>query len=398
MHGRILLAGLLLCATVAAQPAPVTLYAHLVDVQDFPLNTQLPDAAYGVDAGYGIMGTQLTCAHGTTGSLTGGLTSQAYATYYGYITPDTMDYDRVAPDGEPIRPFLRTLYDDVRLNASRPMDLVWYLSMSAAPENLPAPMPAANIVLRATLRAGSEISPQQSAYNAGPLVARAETSPVTLAGDQVQPASPHVRALGLVEGRWIYEFRVPFMVEASVIPREGANLRIDLYMDNPLCDPDTGTFQTTVFQHSSAAYRPRMEFAIDNPVSVVSTGAQWVSNDLLLTFEASSTWGMGDLNRDAIELDVVGPGPSDFQAHVMRYDHDEGHRAPRALTWIWVNATREARAGHYEVTLTAPNLQGTATLSASTSFDVAPPRQSPMLPALVWSVGLVGLAALLRRR
>lgn len=411
MHWRLAaLTALLACAAVAtAQPTPVTLYAHLINVQDFPLNTQVPAATYQEDAGFGMGAMQLTCLHSAFAGATGGTTSQEFYTYYGYTTPSLVEYGIHAADGSPRTHPTRGVAADVRVNTSVPMELLWYLSMStqANPgamlpdDRQPVPLPIPNVVIRATLRGGDGISINNAAYNAGPLLARGSTEPVTLIADQVVASSPsgQVKALGLVDNRWVYEFRVPLQVDVPVLSKsDGANLRVDTYLDNPQCDPDAGSIQTLVLQHSSANHRPRLEFAVDNPFAIVSTGAQWVNQDLVLTFEASSVWGAYDLDETALRLDVRGPDPGKFQRVELPTYHHHPHSDPiPQLVWKWANATREAPSGHYDVTLNVPNRQGTAVMAATVSFDKEPASGAPGASGLLLALALVG-AAVLRRR
>lgn len=398
---------LALPSSAAAQPTPVTLYAHLINVQDFPLNAQMPDVDYVEDAGFGMATTQLTCLDGAAGLLAQGITSQVFYTWYGYITPTPVEYQQPVADGSPRTHPDRGVVSDVLLNATVPMELTWYLSMLAEMNpggiqdvDQPAPLPIPNVVVRATLREGDLVSVDDLNYNNGRMLARGATQPVTLVADQViaSPPSSQVRALGLVDNRWVYEFRVPLAVDVHHITKaEGANLRVDTYLDNEHCNADTGTIQTPVFQHSSAGARPRLTFAIDNPFVVVASNATWVKDDLALTLEASSVWGLYDLDEAHLDLQVAGPGPTNFERLFVPNDHHHPHGDPvPQLVWIWPNATRAA-AGHYEVTVTVPNLQGTAVLEITTAFDVAPARQSPSIPALVLVAGLLGLTRILRR-
>lgn len=409
MGGRlVVLIALLSCAPMAtAGPTPVTLYAHLINVQDFPLNTQLPDAAYEENVSFGAGATQLTCLHETVGDVLGGVTSQSFYTYYGYVAPAVVEYAWAARGETPRTHPVRGVTADVHLNESQPMSLVWYLSMSTAAnvndllsqENHPTPLPIPNVVIRATLRSGDAVSIDDRAYNDGLLLARGATDPVTLVADQVNPASSQVKALGLVDGRWLYEFTLPLGIEVpSIRKTDGANLRVDVYMDNPQCDPDDGSIQTTVFMHSSDGRRPRLEFAIDNPFEVTSTSAQWVKDDLVLTFEASSVWGLYDLNEETLELKVSGPSPGNFERLVLPTYHHHPHSDPTPqLIWVWKNAT-QAPVGHYDVSLTGANLQQTATLEAHASFDKASGRQAVGSPAGFAVLALVAVALLKPRR
>src|SRR5688500_14912669 len=77
-------------------PSPVTLYMHLIDIQDFPINTQRPAEGYTSSNGVGLLTSTTSCLP-DAGAYD---TSQAWHTAYGYSSPSYVEYD-IQQGGKP---------------------------------------------------------------------------------------------------------------------------------------------------------------------------------------------------------------------------------------------------------------------------------------------------------
>ena len=90
----------------------------------------------------------------------------------------------------------------------------------------------------------------------------------------------HTKALSkLGDGRWLDEFAIPMTIDAPVIPRDsGYNLRVDVRMDNPACTRgvDEAVMPNVVRIHSDPDHRPRMEFAVTNPIRIEALHPQFL--------------------------------------------------------------------------------------------------------------------------
>lgn len=391
-------------AAEGATPTATTLYMHLLGVEDFPINTQEPAATWGQDTLYGATTSTATCASQLAGN-TGGFGNE-YHTFYGYSHPQTVHYDDVDPlrvRAEPVR----GLAADVELVSGSQANLVWYVSSDAGLNTVLSQPPLAlpNVVLRATLRTGNAISVDDVAYNAGQVVLDGQSTPATLAGPLAyglngQP-SPFVKALGQVGDRWLYEFTLPLDVHAHLLPQAaGFNLRVDLYVDNPLCADPGGqgyAMPNLVAMHTSPDYRPRLEVTTGNPLWSIAR-AELQGPHLLLLASVGSAWGAYDVDAAAAQLDVTGPGPHGF----IPLDVDDSGLAggivqsARVLAWLWPNAMEDVH-GRYDVRITVPNQQGTATTTATTEIALAPDGEAPGPAPGIVAAGLLALAVLVRR-
>jgi hypothetical protein len=148
--------------------------------------------------------------------------------------------------------------------------------------------------------------------------------------------------------------------------------------------------------------RPRLDFATIDPLFVAYAAPQAVGNDLVLHFGLNSAWGPYDLDLEALDLTVTGPGPSAFerQALVQRF-HEHGHsyaKDPVQLTYVWPEGNRTSTPGHYEAVLKVPNRQHMQTLEAHVAFDVGARHDAPAPAVPVLVLGVAAVAMLVRRR
>lgn len=392
-----LLLGFLLLAPVAGaqgigvvSPAstPTTLYFHLLGPGDLPLNTQAPPMNHEADFTWGFAPTA-PCLPETPVVYAG----QTFATWYGYASLSRVDYDaegsiRVHPE--------RGVAYDVELDAAENFTVFWYLLVETPTAAGPVPLPAPNLQVLATMRAGDALGIDDDAYNSGALLAHGQTVPASILGDQVIGGGGQVRPVRQVGPAWVYEFAVPMRFDDGRIPRAaGFNMRIDVRIDNAGCEGAAPPLTL----HSSAPARPRLEFNVLNPLRIEYLHPQFVEDDLVLHAALNSAWGNYDVPRANLTLAVRGPAGDEFvlqpqpqQVHVHGHPYQAASYAP---TWVWSNAT-QASHGLYELQVTATNLQGTASITATAAFEFAPPNDAPFPPPIFLLLAL--LAALLARR
>ncbi|MEA3136059.1 MAG: hypothetical protein QOC71_340, partial [Thermoplasmata archaeon] len=376
-------------------PSPVTLYMHLIDIQDFPINTQKPADGYTVSNAVGLLTSTTSCLP-DAGAYD---TSQAWHTAYGYSSPSYVEYD-IQQNGKPRVHPERGISYDAKLDPGTPFTLYWYMttqSVAASPSGVPdpssVPIVLANVVVTATIRAGDGISVNDHLYNTGPMLVHGETIPATLAANQTLPGVPglaepkNTRALGqLPDGKWLYEFAVPMTMDATVIPRDTAyNLRIDVRMDNPACTNgvDAALMPNLVRFHSDAAHRPRMDFAITNPIQIEALHPQFVGDDLVVHASMNAAWGNYDIaevnsytpNVTAEDM-VVGIDGATEAAGLYRYSivqptnpHYQ-HQNAVTVVYVWPYKADRATEGVYTVSLLVRNDQGTATATADATFEL----------------------------
>src|SRR5688572_23622430 len=127
MRAWVVLAGLLLVPGAVAQSSvPTSLFIHIIDVQDTPINTQVPPPDYVADVGWGLGASTIRCLHPTTGDVTAGSTSQAFHTWRGYGHPQLVEYGFRSADGTPRLHPSRGVGGNVSVDPTAPMALHWF--------------------------------------------------------------------------------------------------------------------------------------------------------------------------------------------------------------------------------------------------------------------------------
>jgi hypothetical protein len=377
-------------------PTPVTLYMHLIDLNDFPINTQLPDDRWTASNAWGLATSTTTCLpDGTPGADA----SHEFHTFYGYSTPGYVEYAFESNDLPRVHPERGISYD-AHLDPATPFTLYWYmttqtvhLDSAGLPNPSEAPAPVPNVEVSATIRAGDSISIDDRGYNQGEVLVQGRTEPATLFASQALPAAgatappAGVRALGQQpDGSWLYEFAVPMSIEKPVFSRAfGYNLRVDVAMDNPACTqgPDAALMPNLVRIASLPGHRPRMEFAVRNPVAINALHPQFVGDDLVVHAAVNAVWGNYDVAEPSVytpdvvedDIKVTIKGPSQA-ASLVRVDlvsdthpHHK-HQNDVTLVYAWPYKLDRAAPGVYRVHLEVSNDQHTAKAVADTQFEV----------------------------
>lgn len=379
--------------------APTTLYLHLNGIQDFTINAQAPAADHTANAGVGAGTHSLACFGADSGQ---GLVSGQFHTYRGYFQPELVEYN--PPDGlGPRFGASRGVAHDVTFAAGSPLTLHWFLETSLTPDDMDAsasvaPAVVPNVVVAATLRTGDNISIEDAAFDAGAIIAQGASPPTLLQPTAANHATDD-------RGRHVYEFTIELSPTLPGIPMaEGANLRVDVYVENPFCpDPSQAYFMPNMVRpHSSPDLRPRIEATLQDPLrsdlTYLTTATSFIVNA-----RGGSVLGPYDVANAAIA--VTGPdgqpvdGPSDsLEASVYTpCGHDCGHVTEHILVWAWPASLGPAPPGDYQVLFTYTNLQGSATGSETVTIRIASDAKAPGLPVGLLLLGIVALGLATRR-
>jgi hypothetical protein len=371
---------------------PTTLYMHLIDFQDFPINTQAPDDRFVDSTAIGLATHSLNCLPNPNDVAgQGGAPFVDNHKYYGYSSPSYVEYN-FEQDGKPRTHPERGISYDAVLDQNAPFFLYWYMATMpyGAPSVPPAttdavPVVIPNVVVKATIRAGDAISVDDAAYDTGPELASGRTVPATLAHNTVAPnsegvTSPDVTPAGTTAaGAPIFEFKVPMTISSPVIPRAtGYNLRIDMFMEDPSgnCDEESKFMSNSVKVHTDPTHRPRMELAVMNPIRLEYLHPQFVGDDLVIHTSMNAAWGNYDVNEqdsDGITISVTGPSAATslVKAAIVQRTHEHYHHQEAVdITYVWPYKTDRAQDGLYTVTVGFMNDQRTATASGVAQFEI----------------------------
>ncbi len=390
MHKHVWVILLLFLAPAAARPdglynptesTPTTMYIHLNDFQDAPINTQLPDDRYSQAKDLGLTQHSQGCVPNPTGTLLTG----DHHTSYAFSSPGYVNYD-VDDGGKPTYHNERGISFDVEMDGAVDPVFTWFLesqytagSFDPDPNMIPAIAPA--VTVRATIREGDEVSVGSAAYNTGEAIAQGQSDPAYLLADAT-PENPHVEYIPHA-GKHLYKFSFPLEYEKTTINREESfNVRIDVFMDNPVCnDVYTGQYLMPDFvrTHTSPMYRPQFTWNLFNPLVITMLHPQFIGDEMVIHAHVNSPWGNYDVAGD--QGDSHGPprlvidGPSrpvnlGLLAHVIDHVGHHGHTEPVALAWSWTSVQENPAPGIYTVTMEATNDQGTAIAEAVASFEL----------------------------
>lgn len=382
---------------------PTTLYFHLINVQDMPINTQIPNDKF-VDLGtWGTFSHTLSCVNDLTGNdpnLRGAL-GPIWHTMYGYSSPSYVEYD-FQQNGQPRTHPERGISYDAQLDTNTPFTLHWYMATQYGvsgvdPLNMvPAPVP--NVVVAASMKTGDAISIDDKGYDGGQPIVTGKTKPALLVPSPVPGAGGAYTMDGVptahdqvtmtqVDGKYVWHFAVPMNFDANIIPRStGFNVRIDVYIENPACSDVTG--KNYIMPNVLAGYtdktdRPRMEFAVNNPIRLEYLHPQFVGDDLVVHTSMNSVWGnydVGEVNgmtpqvtEEFISVRIDGPSPAtslDKAAVVQRTHEHYHHQEAVDITYVWPYKTDRAQNGEYTVLVEFMNDAGNAKAVGTAKFEV----------------------------
>ena len=341
-------------------PTDATLWVHLDGPFDAPMNTQQPhdDSSYSNDIG--LVQHSQSCVDNPFSTLL----AEPHHTRYAYVNPSAVDYSE-----ERIRYHQgRGLGYDLALADHTPV-VHWSLQAQwlTAEQSPSDPAPATpNVVLRASLREGDQVSVGSTAYNEGTLIASGQSEPANL-HPQLLGDHPHVRH-AVVDGAHVFDFTVPLQLEEPMVrAEEGLNLRIDVYIDNPACSgADTYIMPDTVREHSSPEHRPRVDLQVLNPIRIESLFPQVIGDDVVVNAQIASVWGSYDL-ADNPAANGMTPSGMTEPLDLTRIPSDEYNcchgwsgREAVSATWVWAEAATLPEDGVYAIDVAVPNRAGTA--------------------------------------
>ena len=411
---------LLLASAVPAQAQDVgiknpetsthtVLYFHVINVQDMPINTQVPNDEFTETGEWSPTAFTLKCLDDTTGAVTAGSTSQIFHTSRGYSSPSYVEYDYRSADGTPRTHPERGISYDAMFDQGAPFFIKWYVitynggSSGENQDQDQAPTPVPGVVVKASMKSGDAISVDDRSYNQGEELAAGQTEPAILlpggpeASQQYQSApgplgmdgQPHqeVKNVGVTAGGAnIYEFTVTMEPKVDRIQRAtGFNLRIDMYVDNEtLCSEQDGVdgkylMTSSIIPYTSATTRPRMELAVMNPIRLEYLHPQFVGDDLVVHTSMNSVWGNYDVDEKAepgaggITVTIEGPSAAtslDKAALVQRTHEHYHHQEAVDVTYVWPYKVDKAVNGLYTVFVSFENDQHTATASGTAQFEI----------------------------
>lgn len=365
---------------------------HVMGGQDMPMSPQAPGETYAADHAFGAATSSLSClpAVPTLGFI------DSYHTVYAYASPSTIHYGRSGdPDVHPARGMI----DTVPLDGTQPI-LHWYWSTQVVAGEGPVPLPVPNVVVQATLRAGSAISVGDVAYNSGEILAEGSSAPAFLAGS----ASTGVQH-SQVGDRHVYHFTVPLEVAPSAthIPAEGYNVRIDTYVLRDECPADGYFTPNLLSVHTSPGHRPRVELATVQPPRIGPMAVRLENDTWVFDIRANSPWGGLDVGDVVVEVEgpteaatlSVEPYVAPFHCHCDLFGgYGEQYTDLRA---VWDATADGATPGDYTFRVTVRNLQETAEATAEVPFTISSAKEAPGAPTFL-AFALVALAALAARR
>ncbi|HUR61424.1 MAG TPA: hypothetical protein VM286_03555 [Candidatus Thermoplasmatota archaeon] len=388
----------------ATAASDTTLYIH-VGGGDFPITTRPPPDTFSADEGVGAATHSLSCI--PAGTPVDGLTQHQYTTYYAFASMGPVRYE-----GPPTSSLGRGLAAPLALDPAHPLVLRWFMSTySGAATELQMgdpssePLPVPGVVLRATVRLGERLSPFDTAYNDGAVVAMGQTAPTTLAGASTAPtpgvaaaqATPgaEVRYAGKAGDFPVYGFTLPLPVEVADVPEtEGFNLRVDVFQQLPACpDPSDGYVMSNFVRvHTSPALRPRLEARQLHAIELSAQFEQFVEAQVLHV-STRSAWGRLDLDTRNATL-VADPAAAfrEIAAEPNPFEEPRDN-LPFSQVWVW-NGT--LRPGTYTATYEVSNQQHTAKARATVVFEVGA-KDAPGAGVGTLLAGLTGAAWVSRR-
>ncbi len=337
-----LLALLLVALVPVTSAAPVDLYLHVDGLQDMAMTTAAPPTEHAETVSAGALSPS-GCIRDPLEAQS--LTRQQHHTWYAFVQPSIVPYGPGGPDST----HDRGLATDLLLNDVSPT-MTWFM----AADNLPGDVDGAiavvpQVVIRATMRTGDDISVGNQAFNSGDVVAQGEIGPVDLYPGVDHPGVTQ----SMVDGVTVFGFSFPLALLATNISAEDAfNLRIDAFVQEPFCQ-EGKVMPDWLHVHTSAEHRPRLQLDVANPIALVGVHAAFTDGDLHLRVEPASPFGRLD--------NVIGfDSEAEFEV-LFRSNGYPCHGCIEINEWtVTIRDVAALPDGDYAVTITAWNLQQTA--------------------------------------
>lgn len=381
-------------------PVVVPLYAHIYDLlQAVPLNTQ-PMIDLDLARGFGAASVQ-----GVDGA--GALETPASLRFVS--SPGLVEYN-ITEDGFPRMHPERGISYDVLLDASQPVIGHFFLGvkaldapqvgMTTGPESGLAPA----LTVRMTMRVGDDIGGD---LDAGEIIAQGQKT-----------LGPEAWAVNGAPVEFVVDMGTPKLDRLPGI--EAFNVKVEWFnVEAP--DGSARLTQRDWVVHTGIEHPNRVDVSVLNPLALYSLRPTPLGDDRVSIHAVlNSPFGNYDIDMPNLTMTVEGPTtPLGIGAPLIvqrSFEHNH-HYEPVELTWVWDYRAEAAQPGEYKVTVSAQNLQKTASVTKSATFVVpeegravgyddagqlVAPQGESVEKETPWPValalGLVLLLALARRR
>lgn len=381
----------------AGGPVVVPLYAHVYDLlQPVPLNTQ-PMVDLDLARGFG------------SPSVTG-VGPQTPTSLRFYSSPGLVEYN-LTENGFPRYHPERGISFDVLLDTSKPIIGHFFLGVKATdvPQAGQTGGPEAGLApaltVRMTMRVGDNIGGD---LDAGEIIAQGQTT-----------LPPEAWAVNGEPAEFVVDMGAPRV--ARLPGDEAFNVKVEWFnAESP--DGAVRATQRDWVVHTGVRYPNRVDVTVLNPLALYALRPTPLGDDRMSIHAVlNSPFGNYDVDVANLTMRVDGPStPRGIGApHVVQRSFEHNHHyEPVEFTWVWNYRAEGAAAGEYTVTLSAQNLQQTATVTKIATFvvpargravgyddagalvapeGVEPAKDTPGAP-LALLVGALAMGALLRRR
>lgn len=383
-------------------PIVVPLYGHIYDLlQPVPINTQ-PMVDLDLARGFG------------TPSVDGAGPLASPHSLRFYSSPGLVEYNVTDENGLPRYHPERGLSYDIMLDTSKPFVGHWFMSAKAldVPQagqtDGPEAGTLAGLTVRMTMRLGDDIGAD---LDAGEVVAQGTSA--------LEDPSTWIVNGDAVE--FVVDMGTPTV--DRIRGNESFNILVE-WFNAEAPDGSLSATQRDWILHTGVRYPNRVEVGVTNPLALYSIEPTPVGNDLLTIHAViNSPFGNYDVDVSTATISVEGPSrATSIGAPLVvqrNFEHNH-HYAPVELTWTWPYVQDNAQPGEYRVTVTAQNLQHTATVTKTATFvipesgrvigfsdtgeQVTPqqvddaPAETPGVGAALVAAAAVGGALCLRRR
>ena len=334
----------------AGGPVVVPLYAHIYDLlQTAPLNTQ-PMIDLDLARGFG------------SPSVSGAGPLDNPTSLRFVSSPGLVEYN-ITEDGFPRMHPERGISYDVLLDTSQPIIGHFFLGVRATdvpqlgetsgPEAGVAP----SLTVRMTMRVGDDVGGD---LDAGEIIAQGQTT-----------LGPEAWAVSGAPVEFVVDMGTPKVDRLPGI--EAFNVKVEWFNAET---PDGGVqvTQRDWVVHTGVEYPNRVDVNVLNPLALYSLRPTPLGEDRISIHAVlNSPFGNYDVDVPNLTMRVEGPTtPRSIGAPLVvqrSFEHNQ-HYAPVELTWVWPYRADGAQPGEYTVTVTAANLQQTATVTKSATFVV----------------------------
>ena len=332
----------------AGGPVRVPLYAHIYDLlQPVPINTQ-PMIDLDLARGFG------------SPSVAGAGPLDTRTSLRLVSTPGLVEYN-ITEDGYPRMHPERGISYDVELDASQPIVGHFFIGAKAldVPQAGQTAGPEAGLLpaltVRMTMRVGDDVG--------------ADLDEGTIIAQGTATLSPDKWPVNGEPAEFIVDMGTPLV---STIPgAEAFNVLVEWYnAESP--DGAARVTQRDWVVHTGLRYPNRVDVTVANPLALYSLKPTPLGEDKISIHAVlNSPFGNYDVDVPNMTMSVTGPTtPRGIGAPLVvqrSFEHNH-HYEPVELTWVWDYRSEGASAGEYTVTVTAQNLQKTATVTKSASF------------------------------